>query len=276
MAMEEIDDKKLRELQIDILKAVTEFCDAHDIGYWLDFGTLIGAVRHNDYIPWDDDIDISMLRKDYDKFMRTFNAENSRYKFNSYELDKSFGFPYGKVLDTTTVLYEPSKERCAVKLSVNIDVFPYDNAPVDKKQVARMQKRRDRLSILETARKHRGKARGGILRRIAVALLSCFAKMFPRDYFLKRIVKNAKKYSGTETGYVSDFAGSFTYFTCERSKYENTVSCRFGDRSYKIPEAYDQTLRSIYGDYMQLPPENERVSHHKYEAYISDNGEIEK
>ena len=88
--MHELSLDELRKIQIEILDVVVKFCDDHEINYWLDCGTLIGAIRHKGYIPWDDDIDIGMLRPDYEKFMKLFNEENTRYKFMCYELDEKF------------------------------------------------------------------------------------------------------------------------------------------------------------------------------------------
>ena len=104
--MRKLTSQELRQNQIEILDAVTDFCDKNDIKYWLNGGTLIGAVRHNGFIPWDDDIDLGMLRDDYDKFTKLFNASNTRYKFRCLELDPKWHLVFGKVYDVQTVLYE--------------------------------------------------------------------------------------------------------------------------------------------------------------------------
>ena len=114
-----IEQDELKKIQIEILNVVSTFCEKNDIRYWIDCGTLLGAIRHKGYIPWDDDIDIGMLRPDYDRFMQLFNQENERYKFYSIENNTKFLCPHGKVLDTSTILYEPNKK--GNKLSVNID-----------------------------------------------------------------------------------------------------------------------------------------------------------
>ena len=121
---------------------VHEFCIKNDIQYWLDSGTLLGAIRHGGYLPWDDDIDIGMLRPDYEKFRRMFNEENTRYHFACVEDDgDDFCYAFGKVLDTNTILYEP--DRNGKKIAVNIDVFVYDNAPDDEKKLSRMFRMRN-------------------------------------------------------------------------------------------------------------------------------------
>lgn len=114
--MREILLDELKDRQIAILDVVDAFCRENNINYWLDSGTLLGAIRHGGYIPWDDDIDIGMLRPDYDRFLAMFNKLNKQYQVFSVENDINFPYPFGKVLDTHTVLYEPNEQ--GVKLSI--------------------------------------------------------------------------------------------------------------------------------------------------------------
>ena len=266
LKLRRVQSEELKDIQLQILNVVSEFCDEYKIRYWLDSGTLIGAVRHKGYIPWDDDIDIAMLRPDFDKFIQLFNSHNERYKFHCYENNAKFYYAFGKVLDTQTVLYEPDKN--GTEISINIDVFVYDNAPSNLKLVEKMYKIRDRNNLCEVAYKHQGTAKGSLLRRFSVGVLKGLVKLFPRDYFVKKIVKNAKKYSDKETEYVGDFTGCMTHFICRKSIFNEFIDVEFEGKKYKIPIGYDELLRSVYGDYLQLPPQEQRVSHHKFEAYV--------
>ena len=257
--------EELKNIQLEILDAVTGFCEKHGINYWLDGGTLIGAVRHKGYIPWDDDIDISMLREDYDKFMRLFNAENERYKCHSYENDKDILYPLCKVLDTHTVLYEPDKT--GNKLCVNIDIFPYDNVP-DSRQAKKMYRRRNKYNVLVTAQRHSGRAKGSFVRRFAAWAIKVYVKIFPKDKFVKKTVINAKKFTGVKTEAVGDFMGCVAGFICNKDIFKEFIDSEFENKMYKIPKEYDKLLTLEYGDYMTPPPEAERVTHHKFEAYM--------
>ncbi len=176
-----IDAVQLKKYQIDILKTVHRFCIDNKISYWLDSGTLLGAIRHKGYIPWDDDIDIAMLRPDYDKFMRLFNEKNERYKFYTIENNSQFLYPIGKVLDTSTVLYEPNKQ--GNKLSINIDIFVYDNAPDNDKLVEKMYKKRDLYRRFVLMHSEVRRPNGNLLRRFCVRCLRGAIKLLPSSYY---------------------------------------------------------------------------------------------
>lgn len=141
--MRNIEVEELKKIQIQILDVVDTYCRNNNVNYWIDSGTLLGAVRHRGYIPWDDDIDLGMLRKDYEVFVEKFNKSNSRYKCCTMENTYDFPFAFAKVMDTETVLYEPNKEE-GIKLSINIDIFVYDNAPNDAEQLKAMYDARDK------------------------------------------------------------------------------------------------------------------------------------
>lgn len=125
--MKQMTIDEVKKVQLQILSHVAKFCDENGICYWIDSGTLLGAIRHKGYIPWDDDIDIGMLREDYDRFSEIFNKANSTYHFLCIENTPDFYLPHGKVCDSETILYEPDEN--GYKSAVNIDIFVYDNAP---------------------------------------------------------------------------------------------------------------------------------------------------
>lgn len=120
--MRQLTPDEAKKIQTGILDVVAAFCDERGIKYWLDYGTLLGAVRHKGFIPWDDDIDIGMLRPDYDRFMREFNGTNPRYEFHCMENDSDNTRAFGKVVDIhTSVSYEHTHGFEGYGLS--IDVF---------------------------------------------------------------------------------------------------------------------------------------------------------
>lgn len=266
--MRRLSPEEVKKIQIEILDVVAAFCEENKINYWLDSGTLLGAVRHKGYIPWDDDIDLGMLREDYDKFMLLFNKNNTKYKFVCFENNNDYYLAFGKVIDTTTVLYEPDKNGS--KLAINIDIFIYDNAPDDDKLVKKMYDRRDKLAYM--------------------ALFSRGSQILPRDTFLKKaeksllhivflgvsskkcvskLVDNSKTYKNVTTRRVGNFTAT-TRIASDKRIFNSFVDVEFEGKFYKAPVGYDEWLTDFYGDYMQLPPADKRVSHHQYEAYLLD------
>ena len=128
--MERMSKEELRKTQIGILDYFTNICEENGINYFLTYGTLLGAIRHKGYIPWDDDIDVAMLREDYDKLIDVFNTNNnSRYRFSCVENDPLCMYPFGKIIDENTILYERGEQ--GIEIGVYIDVFVYDNAPME-------------------------------------------------------------------------------------------------------------------------------------------------
>lgn len=264
--MKRIYGDDLKKIQLSILDAVAEFCDANDIAYWIDCGTLLGAIRHKGYIPWDDDIDIGMLRPDYERFMQLFNDPSGKYRFCSIETDPDFYFAHGKVLDTDTVLYEPDKT--GYKLCINVDIFVYDNVP-DANTASKMYDIRDRHRRFHERRTLPGKPTGNIVRRCLAKCLHIAIKLLPKNYFIKKLSNNAKRYAHHNTPYVGNFT-SFARMLCEKDVFDSFTTTEFEGKFYKIPVGYDRWLKAFYGDYMQLPPEDKRVSHHSFEAYVNE------
>ena len=130
--MQRIADSELKLLQLDILCKVDTFCRLNDIEYTLYFGTLIGAVRHNGYIPWDDDIDIAMPRPSYDMFVKSFNGYDNNLYVICPEINLNYYASYANVCDRRTLLLEGKNGHHGVEVGVKIDVFPLDGTPDDE------------------------------------------------------------------------------------------------------------------------------------------------
>ncbi len=264
--MEEINLAELKKIQVQILNQVNDFCQKNKINYWLDCGTLLGAVRHKGYIPWDDDIDIGMLREDYNKFIDTFNKTNRRYKLLCNENDKDYYFAFGKVIDTKTILYEPDEET-GIKSGVYIDVFVYDNAPDDQKLMDKMFKKRDLYNKLRVAQLYKDEYdHTSIKKRIIRFFLNIYLHFLPIDYYTKKIIDNSKTYINDDTKCVGNFT-STTKFIGNKRIFKSFTKLEFEGKKYPAPIGYDEWLKNIYGDYMQLPPKEKRVSHHEFKAY---------
>ena len=256
--------EELKNYQLEILDYVADYCEKKNIRYWIDNGTLLGAVRHKGYIPWDDDIDIGMLREDYDQFTKKFNQDSiQRFKVHCIENDPDFYLPHAKVYDTTTLLFEP--DETGHKSCVNIDIFVYDNAPDNDDLVKKMYDRRDSLRKKYSIQHKQSIPQGN-------AIVKAFKYMYRFLYSLlpqvrmEQMVENSKQFANTKTKRVGNFT-SFTRMTCDRHVFDEFVDIEFEGKTYKAPKGYDEWLHSFYGDYMQLPPPEKRVSHHSFIAY---------
>ena len=254
---------ELKSLQLDILTAVHVFCKENNLQYSLAYGTLLGAIRHNGYIPWDDDIDIIMPRPDYNKLIKTFNNIQSRYKVIAPELDSTYYAPYANVYDSRSILKETHLKYNS-DIGIKIDIFPIDGIPKCK-ILQKLQK--IGISYLNKIRSYKVEymTNNKNIKKIPYKILSY---IIPMSVIQKMIIK----LSQLESFENSDLARNVVYESkhvpyLEKSKYLNYEEHIFEDHYYNIVCDFDLILRATYGDYMVLPPMKYRVYHHNFEAY---------
>lgn len=270
--MRELTIDELKRHQIEILDDICQFCEENNIKCWIDYGTLLGAIRHGGYIPWDDDIDMGMLREDYDRFVKLYNQrcerEGSHFSAHSVEIDKTYRFPYVKVHDDRTVLYAPDIH--GFQFAVNVDIFPYDDAPEDIKQFQKKCDRQELLCMLSALRNAKDHVpSGSAVRRLAVNALTCVIKLLPENFFSRLMPKNAK-HNGKPSDYIDCFVAESMGKSAEKSIFDEIIQVEFEGKKYPAPARYDEWLTDLYGDYMQLPPVEERVTKHDFVAYLKE------
>ena len=277
--MRQIGVDELKRIQLEILDVVMKFCDEHDILCFLDGGTLLGAIRHKGFIPWDDDIDLAMLRPDYDKFMKLFNQENSRYQMHCVENDPEHFVHCAKVFDTNTVCYVPNR-KIGYKSAVNVEIYVLDNAPDNDKALRKMFMWQYIYLCLHKARYLPAFARpnGNIFRRLAAYAVRILMHMIPetiipRGYFARKMMENSRRYVSEKTRRVGSFTGGHM-LAMDREKFENYILADYEGRKFKAPSGYDEWLTKLYGDYMTPPSEKDKETLHHYETFVKDeNGE---
>lgn len=265
--MKELTSEELKQVQIDIMKYVHNFCEKNGIKYFICSGTLIGAARHKGFIPWDDDIDIMMPRDDYERFISLFSKEEGRFKVWSHKLQKHYPLPYAKVTDENTLKIENMVG--AIELGVDIDVFPLDDIPDDDNLFAKVVKKGQYYNHLlglkqTTLRKGRKFYKNAIL--IIGRLLLYF---YPTLTILRKIDKNAMKFHGCEGSRTADLVFPIAGMKEVQRKdyYEETMLLPFEDEMFIVPRMYHEFLTARYGDYMKLPPVELQVTHHSFVAY---------
>lgn len=267
--MRQLELEEIKKIQLEILDDIVAFCDENDIKYWIDYGTLLGAVRHEGYIPWDDDVDVGMLREDYDRFLRLYNQrEGSCYSVHTVELDKNYYFPYAKVHDDRTVLYSPDIN--GKKFAVNVDIFPYDDAPLTERAYKKMHKWQERFFMLDALRNTKDHMpSGNRIRKLAVNALILALKLFPSNYFVGCIAKNAVSNKDKRTPYISTFVAAFDG-RADKHIFDEMIELPFEQKRYKAPSRYDEWLTILYGDYMTPPPVEKRGTNHNYIAFMKE------
>ncbi len=263
--------EQIKQIQLNILLEVAAFCDKNGIQYFLTAGTLIGALRHKGFIPWDDDIDLVMLRPDYERFIALFN---NRPQVNHIQVvspqNKHYPYAYAKVMDTQTVFIEDSSMIKKFPLGVNIDIFPLDFLTDDWKNACRWVKYVYRYNTL-LAIKHISldKPRSWYKRGL-IWLAQSFLKIIPTTWLIKRINTLAQNYiTQPQSKYIGQIVlqAKGEQEIVERSWFASCVPVSFEGYTFAAPVGYDQYLKRLFGNYMQLPPKEQQISHHYFKAY---------
>lgn len=268
--MQKLTIDEIKQRSVLILKDIKRVCNELNLTYFLDSGTLLGAIRHNGFIPWDDDIDISMPRPDYEIFVKEYNKYcNSRYRLKSIEIDSRYGYPYAKVYDTTTILYEHG--RNPFDLGLSIDIFSIDGYPDgEKEQIKHFNRVLNYFDLYASTESLAGRNYSLNPKHYMRNVRLFFSRFFLQRYKAKKVIKNARKFDFKN----SEFAGInvCVYYhpnsRCLQKECWIPIEHQFEDDIYPIPKGYDSVLKSYYGDnYMTPPPENKRSSTHGLEIY---------
>lgn len=261
--MEETTIQEIRDIQLNILNDVHTFCQANNIRYFLAWGTLLGAIRHDGYIPWDDDIDISMPRPDYDRFIRLYKSD--RYVLDSILKDSSYPYVFAKVSDKHTILVEET--RYPYNLGINIDVFPIDGLSNDRSIAIRHNNKITFYNKILTFKRVRMALRRGVFKNLLLFIGQLILCLIPYKWLLRILDKNMRKYDFEQSKYAADLCFAEYGKISERKLYEKYNLHVFENNMYVIPDEYHSILTHIYGDYMTLPPAEKRISHHIFKAY---------
>lgn len=259
--MKEINLEELKNIQLDILQYVHDFCIDNNIQYSLMYGTLLGAVRHKGYIPWDDDIDIAMLREDYEKFAASFNKVISPYHFYDCRNDKEVNISIGKVADTRTLVEEGCNSK---NLGVSIDVFPVDDMCDTFEESEKYYRTYDLLKTLLIFKVRKISDVRSWWKKPVFAIVKILFCWYPTHQAAITINKRLLEHKNPLSKFVGTIDMVFVDEIFERKMYQEYQEMDFEGHKFMAIKDYDTFLKKRYGDYMQLPPEDQRVPHHDF------------
>jgi len=263
-----IDMQGLKEIELKTLKTFRDVCDKNNLRYYLVGGTLLGAVKFKGFIPWDDDIDVSMPRKDYEKLIELYNNEEvGDTKLLSYRNNKEIYVGFAKIVNTRTTLTEAGYIPVN-GMGVFIDVFPLDiisNSIKEQKVImANIQKKKSFLYLIQADKLPR------------INIIKYFLKMTVRgvlgivghSFVLKRMDAVAKRDFDKETNNIVNFFGAYKEKEIANKKwFEEITMLNFEDDAFACPKGYHEYLTQIYGDYMPPLPDDKKNPRHGISAF---------
>ena len=259
--MRKIEINECHKLLLNIAKEFDRICTKHNIPYYMLGGTMLGAVRHKGFIPWDDDMDFGIPREFYNQFKEICKTElNTRYKFINEDNSEYAILGIGKIIDTNTLMQEIYSIDCDEKIGINIDIFPLDYTN-SSKGIFSLNKRMRMLFKLQKLLFVNSDNRKGIMKWIAkfARIILPLNKKTLISYINKKfLIRNKSK----RNKYIFNVAGAWgTKELIPKAIFGEPTKYRFEDIELYGVEDYDKYLRSLYSDYNQLPPENKRHIH---------------
>lgn len=262
----QLNEEEIKDIELGVMDYIHNLCQKENINYSLAYGTLLGAVRHKGYIPWDDDVDISLKRKEYNKLYQAVLRDNDPiYKVVSWENDSRYPYPFYRVYDARTV-YENNYIENDIDLGICVDVFPFDYYADVNKEMAKLDTYR-RLSVYTLYGIHSKNA--GLKNIIRYLLVLVFRLTRVRTWNKKMNDLSMQAKDNDSIDYLMENKKTSTKF--EKTLLDKVIDSSFEDRIYKIPEASHQILSAIYGDdFMEIPPVEKRVKHDDFVAYIKE------
>lgn len=258
------DIKKLKEIELEIFRQFIEICNENSLRYFVVGGTALGAVRHKGFIPWDDDIDVALPRGDYEKFLSIAQSSLPGNMFlQTYITDKNYPNPFAKLRRSDTAFIEKSTSKIKMNHGVYIDIFPLDgySRPGIKGKLFRLKEKILKISVGSVF------VSGNILKNKFRAIVKrAIARLLP-DYraSVRRLDTMYKKIPYEDAEIIVNFCGAWAEKEImPKAYFGNGIEGEFEGIKVVLPAKTHEYLTALYGDYMTLPPEEERVGHHYY------------
>ncbi|TDE68807.1 LicD family protein [Streptococcus sp. KCJ4932] len=258
----------IQEKELEMAKIIMSICDKHDIEYYIMGGTLLGAVRHQGFIPWDDDLDIGMKRQDYEKFLDLVAGElPNNFGLKHFTTDSDFPYPYIRIENEKVQLRRDYTKNKTIQ-NLWVDIFPLDGVPAGgferfkwEKTLTLLREMRNLSCLSELV--NLNKKHGGFKKSLIVLALNLkVEKLFKTGNWTRRIDDFLKSYPVDEMEMIGNPMGGHWFKEVYPSSfYKETSQLAFEGIKMTAPKNYIEILLKMYGDYMQLPKEDERNWH---------------
>lgn len=273
--MKELSLEEVKQIELDLLIKVHEICTANSINYSIAYGTMIGAIRHRGFIPWDDDIDVLMTRPDYRKFISVCVKEKPSFDLFSIETNENYRGLFSQISAIGTFVEDPFTDYKGIDMGVHIDVIPVDGLGIGDYETAvknlKATSLRRKIQVV-TKWDHYTKSttHAWYYEPIRFALYIATRFISAKKY-ADRTNRMIQKYDFNESDYVAAISAAETIRSVQqKSDYDEYVELEFEGYKFSCIKNYDAFLKRIYGDYMQLPPISQQVQKHAFKAYRLD------
>ena len=261
------DIREIQQMELGIMEYIHEVCQKIGVKYFLAYGSLIGAVRHKGFIPWDDDMDICMLREDYEKLQDYLIANpDERYEVMSYKNNLNYVYPFMKVQDNQTYLLEEDV-RIDSNMGIYVDIFPvdgYEDDSVFKDKMTRLIKKRQLSCYTFKGITNTKSLLNSLIRYISV-IIFYFTNTNKYIRGIDELAQSRKVDDYELVDYL--IYKDMNKPVWKREWLKQTITGVFEGKEFMIPKNYHEILTSDYGDYTQLPPVELRFSHHDFQLW---------
>jgi len=264
-----VDIRDVQKVQLEILLEFDRICKKYNITYQLFAGTLLGAVRHDGFIPWDDDVDVCLTREDYNQFLRICEKElNNQYFLQTYETDKNYISQFAKLRKNNTIFIESGTSECDIHHGIFIDIFPLDNIlPNSFKGEVQIILLHILYSLNISQVKNLCLGIESVINRYSCLFIHSFAKAIPKNWMDKIQKSVSCLFNNKKTKYITLLTvmyskNMYKKYMFKRKDFYNTILHEFEGHYFPIPKNYDKVLSNIYGNYNKFPPKNKQNPHH--------------
>lgn len=255
----------VQEKLLNMLKWFHDYCQKHDLKYYIVGGSMLGAVRHGGFIPWDDDIDVVLPRPDYNRLLSLLDKQEDSFLLESvYSGNWDYLYSYAKLYDTSTTLVEKNRRNC--KRGLYIDVFPLDGLGNDPAEVDSNFKKVDRLNMFLMTRTCAIRKERSAFKNMAIILARLIPSFIINDRKLAiKVDKLASSFGYEESVFVANLMGSYRQKeVMKKSFFGKPTEYKFENISVFGVEHYEEFLTHIYGNWRVLPPKEKRKTAHDY------------